>query len=93
MTVLKNKPRFSAEVQTRHGGVRIFENVMPASSRGMSYDPKKHNLMVVHEPSVGYRCIALEGVKEVWADKPKEQTRTERLFESARRGAKNLILK
>lgn len=44
------------------GDRRVFKNVVPATTAGMSFDPAKHNLQVVHEPRKGYRCIALEAV-------------------------------
>jgi hypothetical protein len=40
--------------------------VKPITGRGMIYDPKKYNLMVVYDHEVkNYRAIPLEGVKMV----------------------------
>ena len=52
-------------VQTRHDGIREFKNVTEADPTGMPYDPADYDLMVVKEPGVGYRCVALEGIQKL----------------------------
>jgi hypothetical protein len=67
MPIIKGATRFDALVDPTRiaGDRRLFTNVIPASTIGMKYDPKKYNLEVVHEPRVGYRCISLPDIVDV----------------------------
>lgn len=90
MPTLRGSPRFSALVQKRTDGkLRQFRNVIEASSVGMAYDPADYNLMVVHEPKVGYRMINLDGVIREW--KPKTG-RLARVLERAKELSEMMIL-
>lgn len=63
------------------GDRRVFKNVIPATTEGMSYNPAEYDLLVVHEPkSHGYRCIALDAVVE--ETKPKAQKQTPKTLEN-----------